>query len=211
MDINEKKIEQWSEYWRNYIGNYQLPSWDSIPDFGLYMDQVVTYVRNCLKYLENRSDSESVITAPAINNYVRKKLMPQPLKKRYYRSHLAYLLILCALKPSLSITEIHELIPLDTGEDELRKFYEAFIEKHKRAADFFMDKVETLKKLVTKDEFLGNSFKDPAMEIVLDVALISSFTKSLTDKLFLTDEAFNQTIGKDISTVSESPDDAKTP
>jgi hypothetical protein len=74
-----------------------------------------------------------------------------------------------------------------------------------------MDKVETLKKLDIKYAFLGTSFKDPAVEIVLDVALISSFTKSLTDKLFLTDEAFNQTVANDFSTGPGSPDDTKTP
>ncbi|MBO5993945.1 MAG: DUF1836 domain-containing protein [Firmicutes bacterium] len=185
MELDEKAIDQWLAYWKNYIGDYQLPAWDTIPDLGLYMEQVVIYLRKELKYLDKGPNSECVITAPAINNYVRKKFMPQPIKKRYYRTHLAYLLILCALKPSLSISEINTLIPMDTGEDELHQFYDAFRQQHKRSAEFFISKIETLKSLVVKDKFLGNAFKDPAKEIVVDVALLSSFTKILSEKLFV--------------------------
>lgn len=188
MDIDEKTIDRWLSYWKAYIGNYALPSWDTIPDFGLYMEQVVTYIRNSLKYLERSPEEDSVITASAINNYVRKKFMPQPVKKRYYRTHLAYLLILCALKPSLSISEIQAIVPMDISEDDLHSFYEAFIQQHKRAADFFINRVERLKKLVVRDEFLGNAFQDPATEIIVDVALISSFTKALSDKMFVIED-----------------------
>ncbi|MBQ4467242.1 MAG: DUF1836 domain-containing protein [Firmicutes bacterium] len=152
------------------------------------MEQVVTYIRNSLKYLERSPEEDSVITASAINNYVRKKFMPQPVKKRYYRTHLAYLLILCALKPSLSISEIQAIVPMDISEDDLHSFYEAFIQQHKRAADFFINRVERLKKLVVRDEFLGNAFQDPATEIIVDVALISSFTKALSDKMFVIED-----------------------
>ncbi len=188
MNIDEKTIDRWLSYWKAYIGNYALPSWDTIPDFGLYMEQVVTYIRNSLKYLERSPEEDSVITASAINNYVRKKFMPQPVKKRYYRTHLAYLLILCALKPSLSISEIQAIVPMDISEDDLHSFYEAFIQQHKRAADFFINRVEKLKKLVVRDEFLGNAFQDPATEIIVDVALISSFTKALSDKMFVIED-----------------------
>ena len=27
--------------WEKYLYNFQLPDWESIPDFGLYMDQVI--------------------------------------------------------------------------------------------------------------------------------------------------------------------------
>ena len=183
MDIDDKIIDQWTDFCKDYIGDYELPAWDTIPDLGLYMEQVVIYLKKELKYLDKGPDSDDIITAPAINNYVRKKFMPQPIKKRYYRTHLAYLLILCALKSSLSISEIQALIPKDTGEDELHLFYDAFRQQHKRSAEFFISRIERLKKLVVKNEFLGNAFKDPGTEIVVDVALLSSFTKLFSDKL----------------------------
>ena len=33
--------------WNNYITNYHLPEWDAIPDFGLYMDQVIVLLECC--------------------------------------------------------------------------------------------------------------------------------------------------------------------
>lgn len=46
---------------------------------------------------------EQIITAAAINNYVRTKVMPGPNKKKYYRIHIAYLIIICSLKQNLSL------------------------------------------------------------------------------------------------------------
>ena len=183
MEINRKTADAWISYWENYIGNYALPTSEQIPDFGLYMEQVITFLKNCLSYMERSSDDDSVITASAINNYVRKKLMPQPVKKRYYRTHLAYLIILCALKQSLSIAEIQSIIPIEAGEDELRKFYTEFTMQHKRAAGYFIERVRSLKDMIVHDKDLHDIFKNNATEIVVDVALITSFAKTVLDNL----------------------------
>ncbi len=185
MKINITNIDKWISYWKEYIGNYDLPSWDQIPDFGLYMEQVVTFLRDCLKYIDSGNPDEPAITASAINNYVRKKLMPQPVKKKYYRNHIAYLIILCALKQSLTISDIQALVPDDAGEKEFRKFYDAFVEQHKRAADYFIDRVESVKEMIVNDEFLDNNFKDNTTELIVDVALLSSFAKLLSERLIL--------------------------
>ena len=183
MEINRKTADAWISYWENYIGNYDLPTWEQIPDFGLYMEQVVTFLKNCLSYMETSSEAESIITASAINNYVRKKIMPQPIKKRYYRTHIAYLIILCALKQSLSISEIQSMIPAEAGEEELNVFYTEFTERHKRAAGFFIERVKNIKDMIVHDKDLHDLFKDNATEIVVDVALITSFAKVVLDKL----------------------------
>lgn len=187
MEINEKNVDAWIAYWKNYIGNNELPTWESIPDFGLYMEQVVTFIKSSLKYIENSVSDESVITASAINNYVRKQFMPQPIKKKYYRRHIAYLIILCALKQSLPISEIQTIVPKDISEDELKEFYTAFIARHKRAADYFITRVERIKNAIVKDRGLDSIFKDNAAEIIIDVALIASFAKLLSERLISSD------------------------
>lgn len=183
MEINRKTADAWISYWENYIGSYDLPSWEQIPDFGLYMEQVVTFLKKCLSYMETSNESDSIITASAINNYVRKKIMPQPVKKRYYRTHIAYLIILCALKQSLSIAEIQSMIPAEAGEEELKVFYTEFTERHKRAAGFFIERVKSIKDMIVHDKDLHDLFKDNATEIVVDVALITSFAKVVMDRL----------------------------
>ncbi len=192
--------------WETYLENYRLPAWEEIPDIGLYMDQVVTLVKGYLDYMPPELKEEQIITPAAINNYVRKKFMPQPVKKRYYRTHLAYLLILCALKPSLSISDIQSLIPMSAGEEELHHFYNAFRQQHKRSAEFFITRIERLKRLVVKEEFFGSAFKDPATEIVVDVALLSSFTKILSDKLFSYETDLPGIFEEDREDLPDSPD-----
>lgn len=183
MEINRKTADAWISYWENYIGNYELPTWEQIPDFGLYMEQVVTFLKNCLSYMERNTNDDAVITASAINNYVRKKVMPQPIKKRYYRTHIAYLIVLCALKQSLSISEIQSMIPIEAGEEELKAFYTEFTHQHKRAAGYFIERVKNIKDIIVNDKDLHDIFKDNATEIVVDVALITSFAKTVLDKL----------------------------
>ena len=84
--------------WETYLNNYRLPAWEQIPDLGLYMEQVIALLRQYLDYLPPELKDEEFITAAAINNYVRTKIMPEPVKKRYYRIHIAYLLVICTLK-----------------------------------------------------------------------------------------------------------------
>ena len=34
--------------WEKYLAAYRLPEWDAIPDFGLYMEQVVQFLKQYL-------------------------------------------------------------------------------------------------------------------------------------------------------------------
>lgn len=86
--------------WERYLAEYRLPAWDEIPEMGLYMEQVIQYLKKHLDYLPPELKEEQFITAATINNYVRKKVMPEPVKKKYYRLHLAYLIMICTLKHS---------------------------------------------------------------------------------------------------------------
>ena len=36
--------------WDKFITDYHLPEWDSIPDFGLYMDQVIVLLEQYLRH-----------------------------------------------------------------------------------------------------------------------------------------------------------------
>ena len=105
--------------WEKYLEEFELPSWTDIPDIGLYMEQVVVVLKQYLDYLPPELKEEQFITAATINNYVRNKVMPMPVKKRYYRSHLAYLIMICSLKQGLSISLIQKLIPNNLPEQEL--------------------------------------------------------------------------------------------
>lgn len=72
---------------------HTLPAWDELPDFELYMDQVLSLTGRYLEGMPNSEDSK--LTASMINNYVKVKIIPAPQGKRYSRRHVAYLLLLC--------------------------------------------------------------------------------------------------------------------
>ena len=109
--------------WSHYLQHYRLPTWEQIPTLGLYMDQVLTLLSRYLPFLPKKEKEEQIITTSAINNYVRMKLMPAPEKKKYNRIHIAYLIMICALKQSLTMSEIQKILPNGLTEDEVREAF----------------------------------------------------------------------------------------
>ena len=107
--------------WEKFLAAYRLPEWDAIPDFGLYMEQVVQLLKQYLDYLPPELKQPEPITAAAINNYVRTRLLPEPRKKRYYRIHIAYLIMICTLKQSLRLSMLQTLLPGDLAEEDVKK------------------------------------------------------------------------------------------
>lgn len=97
--------------WGKELETVHLPRWDELPDFHLYMDQVISLIHDYLAFNQMKSD-EKLITPAMINNYVKLKIIPKPLKKRYTRIHLAHLVIIFLLKPVLAIGEIKAGISL---------------------------------------------------------------------------------------------------
>ena len=93
------------------ILKFHMPRWNELPDIDLYLDQVVNYIERCLgAYAVEKEDK--VITKTMINNYVKQGVMPAPEKKKYNRSQIAYLLVICILKQVFSISDIKKLIAL---------------------------------------------------------------------------------------------------
>lgn len=99
--VLEEKLKTWGET----MEQSQLPRWDDLPDFHLYMDQVLSLVNDYLSFAQVRSD-EKPLTAAMINNYVKLKILPKPVKKRYTRVHLAHLVIIGLLKGIYPIGDI---------------------------------------------------------------------------------------------------------
>ena len=58
-----------------------LPEWNTLPDFGLYKDQMISFVNRALPSLSGKLD----LTASMINNYVKAGLIDRPVGKKYSR------------------------------------------------------------------------------------------------------------------------------
>lgn len=178
-----KKLTHWGEY----LNEFALPAWNDIPDFGLYMEQVVALVNRYLDFLPPDIKGEGVVTAATINNYVRKNIMPEPRKKRYYRTHLAYLIIICALKQSMSIAMLHRLLPPSMNAAELEPAYTAFVQRHHSACLYFVrEGREAVRDIL---EAQPNAPLPPGRvkELIVSSALTGGFARLLAEKLMALD------------------------
>lgn len=80
--------------------------WEHLPDFALYMDQVLSYMdRQIIRF-----DDDDGLTAAMVNNYTKSGLVPRAEGKKYSREHLAYLTGICILKRVLSTKDMDLLI-----------------------------------------------------------------------------------------------------
>jgi len=182
--------------WEKYLLNYRLPAWEEIHDIGLYMDQVVTLLRKYLDYLPPELKEEQVITPAAINNYVRKKIMPEPVKKKYYRTHIAYLIMICTLKQCMSISTLQTMIPMGLSEAELQKTYTAFASRHRASALFFIEQVRDVAAgILDHDEQSEISTSDTA-DLITTSAVVSGFSRLLAEKLLLLNGKTSEDIRK---------------
>ena len=81
-------------------------AWESFPDIGLYMDQVISYLpRQLVHYGEG-----DLLTSAMVNNYIKDGLVPRADGKRYGPVHLGYLTAVCALKKVLPVRDIGVLV-----------------------------------------------------------------------------------------------------
>lgn len=80
----------------------QLPEVEALPDFGLYMDQVMT--------LMEKQFPKWPLTKTMINNYTKDKILFPTEKKKYSREHLMMLSLIQILKRTLTLPQIKTLL-----------------------------------------------------------------------------------------------------
>ena len=150
------------------IMKIHIPRWNELPEIDLYLDQVVNYLEKYLgQYTVNKDDK--IITKTMINNYVKMGIMPAPEKKRYSRSHIAYLIVICVLKQVYSIGDIGKLISLTIQYFELNKAYNRF------CANLEV----SIKNVFTRKEF-------PNVEKMTEEQyLLKNVVQSVADKLYV--------------------------
>lgn len=112
--------------WAQEGGGLSCPEWEQLPAIPLYVDQVLQYLRDSLRFFE-RDEEDVLLTNSMINNYVKKDVLPHPEKKKYSREHLAALTVICMLKQVLAIQDIGTLLDGRPMEPEL---YGAFLAAH---------------------------------------------------------------------------------
>ena len=182
MHYDQELIFQKLQTWEGYLQKHALPTWEELPTLELYMDQVISLLSEYLMFLPKEDGADTIVTAAAINNYVRKKIMPPPVKKRYRRSHLAYLVIICSLKQCVGISYIQRMLPPDLTEDEIRGIYDQFVARYRGTCLYFVRQINAESESLWKS---GNDAKTCSRDLVISAALLSGLTRMLAEQLLL--------------------------
>lgn len=133
---------------------FQPVPWAQIPDLGLYMDQVITFIGRIYQPIYG-ADMKPYLSPAMINNYVKGRLIPRPAGKKYSREQIALLIMIVALKQVCAMEEIRAMLTLREGQD-VEDLYAAFCHR-------FSEVIVSLK--------LDDS--DP-LDAALDFAILSS-------------------------------------
>jgi len=180
MSYNKDLISAKLIRWEKFIEAYHLPLWDELPSLELYMDQVIILLSQYLNFIPMNSDDDKLITASIINNYVRMKVIPPPVKKKYSRIHIAYLIMICIMKQSLNISSIQKIIPIGLEENEVAAVYTDFAEKHSSVADAFVKLIRTSAADILDP---ANTDSNVIDRFVMETALTTNYFKLLTEKI----------------------------
>lgn len=183
MDFDKDLVAGKLRRWENYLKKYRLPDWDAIPDDGMLMTQVIRLLGEYLDYLPPELKEETFLTSSTINNYVRQKIMPEPVKKRYYRVHIVYLIFILSLKTSMSISRISKLVPVTLTEAELRTMYTTFTARHAASIEFFCSQIRLMAGPILSHDDCDEGAGQTVEELMELIAVVTSFNNVLTEKL----------------------------
>lgn len=116
---------------RERINSAHIPTWDELPSLNLYMDQLIFILSEIFEpYFD---DVPKLINKAIINNYVKLGYIPAPVKKKYSKEHIAYLVVVCSLKQVMPIAAISALVKAQTEKIPLSEFYDNFCANREKA------------------------------------------------------------------------------
>lgn len=147
--------------WLDDMEDYQVPSWEELPEMDLYMDQVINFLEKKLEPMT--IGDEKMISSYMINNYVKGGVIPPPSNKKYNKEHMAYLLGICLLKQVVSLKDLTFLFDLDKKNHAERKSLYIYFKRYHDSV--FSENKEKLKKEIQESrDLINNKLGTPTSE-----------------------------------------------
>ena len=106
---------------------------------------------------------------------MKNKLVPAPVKKRYTRGHLAYLIMICLLKQSMNTMDIPIAVPAQADEETVRGVYEAFLAQFGQAARVQQEAARRAEEMLAQEE--------SAASLIFRTAAQADFSRLLIQQL----------------------------
>ena len=113
MSSSEEKII------KKDISEFSMPLYNEIPDVGLYLKQVVKYINELFQPWFDIKVTESMLS-----NYVKMHMIPNAIKKQYYREQIASLIFIVLSKMVVSLDDIQLLLKIRDERYESREAYD---------------------------------------------------------------------------------------
>ncbi len=111
--------------WVAEVSSFALPNYKELPNVDLYMEQVLSYVNTTLSVFSD--DPKKILTSFMVNNYVKGELIKEPVKKKYDKEQIGYLLAITLMKQTLSMGDMALLLDLDRYvTDDKRRLYDFY-------------------------------------------------------------------------------------
>lgn len=155
--------------------NIHLPRWNEFPAFDLYVDQVIAFICERLEPFSFNSD-EPLITQSMINNYVKNGVLNPPVKKKYNKTHLAKLVVICIGKRMLPLSYISEAITVMSRVFDIEEGY-----------DLLCDEIEyEIKSTAAPEDFPPRAINAaPSRKLALMRSLASAVARILIFDCFI--------------------------
>ena len=103
------------------IADYHIPRYQELPNISLYLDQLIDITRDATSTVINEAP-----TGPMVNNYVKLRVLPPAVSKRYSRDHLCYMIIITLLKQVFTLPQIARFFSIQKETYPLESAYNFF-------------------------------------------------------------------------------------
>ena len=121
---------------------FNLPPYQELPDMGLYLNQVVTYLQKCVAPFPSVK-----VTSSMVSNYVKHQLVTRPQKKLYRREQIAQLLFIVVAKNVLEQSNLYKAIQIQRESYQTRVAYNYFAEELGNVSRYVFGQQDQLERL----------------------------------------------------------------
>lgn len=176
--------------WITKIESINLPRWHELPELALYLDQVLEFINEHISvvFISHGETNEKILTSWMINNYVKNNIMPPPIKKRYHKEHIAYIITITVLKQVSNLSDVSLGIKHLTsalGKIDAYNAFISFLENALKASTMELQQQKDISYFQTPVDLVLLPLKTAALafaSIMMSKYLLKNTYKSLEDK-----------------------------
>ena len=106
--------------------------------------------------------------------------------------HIAYLVMICTMKQILPIAVISTIIPMNIPEEEVKRIYDRYSDRHKYTIQYFLKQIRLVAGPILDHKDIIEESATDTEDLITMCTIYAGFSKLLAEKLLLLD-------GKDLS------------